>query len=163
MTVQTCIGIEGALVGDLQLVYSIVVNLDGIFRLQLSRSGETTEGESHEDTVEPDLISIDRLVPEYFIGDGARLVLQLLHHRIDSQLVLGFRIEVVHTCHEMTCTDIVEVIFQKVITANVAFLIDHRIGIFLTVLEDIVTTIGEISIQHTFEFDAHYIAPFGTL
>ena len=49
-------------------------------------------------------------MPEYLVGNGAWLILQLLHHRIDSQLVLGLRIEVVHTRHKVACADIVEIV-----------------------------------------------------
>ena len=145
MTVQAGLGVKGTLIGDLQLIHGIVVDLVGVFRLQLCGSCQATEGQSHEDTVEPHLVGIDGLVPEYFIGDGARLVLQLLHHRVDGQLVLGLRIEVVHTCHEMTCADVVEIILEDV------------------VLADILTAIGQISVEHAFKLDTHDIAPFGLL
>ena len=61
----------------------------------------------------------------------------------------------------MTCTDVVEVILQDIVTADLTFLVDHRVGIFLTVLADILTTIGKIGVKHTFELDSHHIAPFG--
>ena len=163
MTVQTSLGVEGTLVGDLQLIDGIVVNLNGILRLQLGGGCETAERQSHEDAVEPNLIGVDGFMPEDLVGNGARLVLQLLHHRVDSQLVLGLRIEVVHACHKMTCADIVEVILQDVVTTDVTFLVDHGIGIFLTVLADILTTVCQVSVEHTFEFDTHHIAPFGFL
>ena len=145
MTVQAGLGIKGTFIGDLQLIHGIVVYLVGLFRLQLCGSSQTTEGQSHEDSVEPYLVGVDGLVPEHLVGNRAGLVLQLFHHGVDGQLVLGLGIEVVHACHEMTCADVVEIILEDV------------------VLADILTAIGQISVEHAFEFDTHDIAPLGLL
>ena len=99
-------------------------------------------------------------MPEHLVGDGARLVLQLLHHRVDGNLVLRLGVEIVHAGDEMACTDVVEVVVQNIVATDVAFRVDHRIGIFLTVLADGLATIGQIGVEHTLEFDTHDVAPF---
>ena len=63
----------------------------------------------------------------------------------------------------MTCADVVEIILEDVVAADVALLVDHRIGIFLAVLADILTAIGQIGVEHAFEFNTHDIAPLGLL
>ena len=160
MTVQTCLGIECTFVGDLQLVYGIVIDLFGILGLIKVGCCQTAERQSHENTIKPYLISIYGLVPEYLVGNSARLFLQLLHHGLDGLEVLGLRVEVVHTSYEMSGTYIVKVIIQDVVAADVTFVIDHRVGIFLAILADILATIFDIGVKHTLEFDTHYIAPF---
>ena len=121
MAVQTCLGVEGALVGNLQLVDGIVVDGGHLGRIGLispigpigligDGGGETTEGQSHEDAVEPYLVGVDGLVPEHLVDIGAWLVLQLLHHVLDGQQVLLFWPEVVHAGHKVAGADIVEVV-----------------------------------------------------
>ena len=63
----------------------------------------------------------------------------------------------------MACSDVVEVVVQDVIAADVAFVVDHRVCIFLTVLADILTAISQIGVEHAFEFDPHHVTPFGFL
>ena len=75
VTVQTRLGVEGALIGDADLVDGIVVDLLGILGLEQVAGGHRVEGQSHEDTVEPYLIAVDGLVPEYFVLNGTWLVL----------------------------------------------------------------------------------------
>ena len=65
MTVQSGLRIEGALIGNLQLVHSIVIDVDdrilgflafahlGFF---CDRCCQRAEWKSHEDTIEPNLI-----------------------------------------------------------------------------------------------------------
>ncbi len=161
VTVQSGLGVEGTLVSDLQLVDSIVVDLHSLLGLQLCGGCQTTEGQAHEDTVEPYLIGIDGFVPEYLVDFGAGLVLQLLHHGLYGNQILCLGIEVVHTRHEMTGADIVEVVVENVIAADVTLGIDHRVGILLTILADVLATIGKIGVQHALEFDTHHIAPLG--
>ena len=161
MTVQTGLGIEGALVGDLQLVDGIVVDLHSLLGLQLCGGCQTTEGQAHEDAVEPYLIGIDGLVPEYLVDLGAGLAVQLLHHGLDGCQVLRLGIEVVHTGDEMPGADIVEVVVEDVIAPDVALGIDHCVGVFLTVLADVLAAVGEIGVEHALEFDTHHIAPLG--
>ena len=168
MTVQTCLGVECTLIGYLELVHSIVVNLvDSTFLGILGCGGdggsECAEGQTHENTIEPYLVGIDGLVPEYLVGDGAGLVLQLLHHRLHRSQVLSLGPLLVHAGDEMTSTYVVKVIIQDVVVANVALGVNHRVGIFLTVLADILTTIFKIGVEHTFQFNTHHVAPLGFL
>ena len=168
MTVQTCLGVECTLVGYLQLVYSIVVNLvDGTFLSLLGgggdRCGKGAEGQTHENAIQPYLVGIDGLVPEYLVGDGAGLVLQLLHHGLHGSQVLCLGPLLIHAGYEMTGTHVIEVVLQDVIVANAAFGVNHRVGIFLTVLADILTTIFKIGVEHTFQFNTHHVAPLGLL
>ena len=100
-------------------------------------------------------------MPIHFVGDGARLILQLFHHRLHGQKILGLRPLLIHPSDEMACADVVEVVVEDVVVADVAFGINHRIGIGLTILADVLTTIFKIGVEHAFEFDAHHVAPFG--
>ena len=61
----------------------------------------------------------------------------------------------------MTSADVVEIVFEDVIASDVALGVDHRVGILLTVFADVLTTIGQVGVEHTLEFDTHHIAPFG--
>ena len=146
MSVQTCLGVEGAIVGDLQLIHSIVVDLHSLLGLQLCGGCQTTEGQSHEDTIEPYLIGVDGLVPEHLVYLGTRLFFQLLHHGLYGDEIFLLWIKIVHTRHEMTGADIIKVVVEDVIAPDVTFGIDHRIGIFLTVLADVLAAIGKIGI-----------------
>ena len=110
MAVQTSLGVQCALVGNLQLVYGIVIDSRyGIFFPLFTFScgffcdggGETAEGQPHEDTVEPHLVGVDGLVPEYLVGNGARLVFQLSHHGLHGQQVLLLGPVLVHTGDEV--------------------------------------------------------------
>ena len=161
MTVETCLGVEGTLVGDFQLIDCIVVDFGDLLWLIKAGSCQTTERQSHEDTVEPNLIGIDGLVPEYFIGNGAWLVLQLLHHGLHGLEILGLWVELIHSGDEMTGTDIVEIVIENIIASDITIGVNHRVGIFLTILTYLLTTIFEIGVEHAFEFDTHHIAPLG--
>ena len=161
MTVQTRLRVEGTFVGDADLVDGVVVDLLGILGLQEVACRHRVEGQSHEDTVEPHLVAVDGLVPEHLVDIGSRLVLQLLHQRLDGQQVFLLRIELIHTGHEMTCADLVEVIVLDIVGADIALLVDHCVGIFLTVFADVLTTVSEIGVEHRLEFDTHHVAPLG--
>ena len=161
MTVQTGLGIVGTLVGDADLVDGIIVDLLRLLWLQQLVGCQRIERQSHEDSVEPYLIGIDRLVPVDLIGNGTRLVLQLLHHCLDGEQVLLLWIALIHTSHEMSCTDIVEVIVQQIVASDITPFVDHRIGILLTVLADSLSTISNIGVEHRLQFDTHHITPFG--
>ena len=163
MTVQSCLGVEGTLIGDLQLVYGIVV--DGIHGLLAvtfgNRCCEHAEGQSHEDAVEPDLIGVDGLVPEHAIVQGTRLVFHLFHHQLHGQQVLLLRPFLIHTGHEMSCTQVVEVIIQDVIAKDVTLGINHHVGVVLAVTADVIATIAQIGVEHAFQLDAHHVTPLG--
>ena len=176
MTIQTSLGVVGTLVSYLQLVDSVVINVDDWIRLGLltlfalhldclfSNGGcQTAIGQTHKDAVEPYLISVDGLVPEYLVGNSARLVLQLFHHGLHGQQVLGFRPFLIHTRHKMTCTDVVEVVVKDVVAGNVTLLVNHLVGVHLTVFADVLTAIAQIGVKHAFQFNAHDIAPLGFL
>ena len=63
----------------------------------------------------------------------------------------------------MSCTDIVQVIVCQLIATNVALGIDHRVGIELAVVQDVLTAIAQIGIEHTLELNTHCIAPLRLL
>ena len=159
MTVQTGLGIEGALVGDADLIDGVVVDLLGVLGLQQVAGGHRVEGQSHEDTVEPYLVAVDGFVPKHFVLIGTGLVLQLLHQCLDGQQVLLLRIELVHTGHEMTGTDLIEVVVLDVVGADLALGVDHRVGILLTVFANVLTSIFKIGVEHRLQFDTHHITP----
>ena len=102
-------------------------------------------------------------MPEHLVGDGTGLVLQLLHHRLHRCQVLSLGPLLVHTGNEMTGTHVVEVVVQDVVVADVTLGVDHRVGIFLTVLADILTTIFKIGVEHAFQLNTHHVAPLGFL
>ena len=61
----------------------------------------------------------------------------------------------------MTSTDVVEVVVKDVIAGDVSFLVNHLVGIHLAILADVLTTIAQIGVEHTFQFNTHHIAPLG--
>ena len=119
VTVQSGFRVQCAVIGNLQLVHGIVIDVHdrilgflafsylGFFS---DRCGQRAERQTHEDTVEPYLISVDGLMPEHLISNGTWLVLQLLHHGLHSQQVLSLRPILIHTSYKVTSTDVVEVI-----------------------------------------------------
>ena len=173
VTVQSRLGVEGALVGNLQLVDGIVV--DGgdlllcsslLFGSLCSNKGsdggcQRAIGQTHEDAVEPHLIGVDGFVPVYLVGNGARLVLQLLHHGLHGQQVLGLRPVLVHAGDEVTGADVVQIVVKNIVAGDVALLVNHLVGVHLAVFQDVVATIFEIGVEHAFQFDAHDIRPLG--
>ena len=168
VAVQTCLGIESALIGYLQLIDSIVVDFgDSTFLLILCRSGDRScqraEGQSHEDAVEPYLVGVDGFVPEYLVGNGAWLVVQLFHHGLHGQQVLRLGPVLIHAGDEMSGTDVVEIVVQHVISSDVALLVNHLVGVHLAVVVDVLTAIAEVGVQHALQFDAHDVRPLGLL
>ena len=61
----------------------------------------------------------------------------------------------------MSCTYVVQIIVQDIVSAYVAVLVDHRVGKLLTVLTDILATIFKICVEHGLQLYSHYITPFG--
>ena len=173
MAVELGLGVESALIGNLQLVDGIIVNglylfvslrfcsLGVLDRFAGDGSSQSAEGQSHEYTVEPHLVGIDGFVPEHFVGDGAGLLLQLFHHKLHGEQVLLFWIFLIHSGDEMSCADVVEVIIQDVEPTDIAIGINHSVGVFLAILQDVFSAIAQIGVEHTFQFDPHHIAPFG--
>ena len=164
MAVQTSLGVQCALVGNLQLVHGVVVNLQDclLATLRLGDGGcQHAERQSHEDAVEPYLIGVDGFVPEHLVGNGARLVLQLLHHGSHGQQVLLFGPLLVHAGHKVSRADVVQVVVQNVIACDVAFLVNHRVGVVLAVVENVLPAVAQVGVEHTFQLDAHHIRPLG--
>ena len=163
MTVQSCLGVEGTLIGDLQLVHGIVV--DGIHSLLAvtfgNRCCEHAEGQSHEDAVEPYLIGVDGLVPEHAVVQGAWLVLHLLHHQLHGQQILLLRPLLVHAGHKMSCTKVIEVIIQNVVAGDVSLLVYHLVGIHFTILQNVLAAVAQVGVEHAFQLDAHHVTPLG--
>ena len=160
VAVQAGLRVEGALVGHFQLIDGVVV--DGFLFLGILgcyRGCQTAVGQTHEDAVEPHLVGVDGLVPEHLVGFGARLVLQLLHHGLHSQQVLLLGPLLVHAGDEVAGADVVEVIVQNVVAADVALSVDHRVGVLLTVAADLVAAVSEIGVEHTLQLDAHDVRP----
>ena len=163
MTVEACLRVERTIISNGELVHGIVVDARHCLGIFLrDRSCQTAVGQSHEDTIEPHLIGVDGLVPIHFIYHRARLLLQLLHQRLHGDEVFLLGQLLIHASHEMTCTDIVEVIVQNVVPANLAFLVDHRVGVELAVVEDVLTAVAQVGVEHTFQLDAHHVTPFWT-
>ena len=166
MTVQACFGVQRALICYLQLIHGVVVYLcNGTFLHFLSRcsdrSGKRAIRQSHENSVQPYLISVDGFVPEHLVGYGTGLVLQLFHHQLHGLQVLCLGPLLVHTCNEMSCTYVVQIIVQDIVSAYVAVLVDHRVGKLLTVLTDILATIFKICVEHGLQFYTHNVTPLG--
>ena len=172
VAVQSGLRVQRAVIGNLQLVDGIVVDiLDRILGFLAfsylvffgDGCGQRAERQSHEDAVEPYLVGVDGLVPEHLVGNGAWLILQLLHHGLHGFQVLSLRPILIHTGYEVTSTDVVEVVVQDVIAANVTLFVNHGVGIFLTILANVLATIAQIGVQHAFQLNTHDIAPLGTV
>ena len=161
MAIEASLRVEGALIGNLQLIDSVIVDSLGSLRRFCDGSRQTTEGQSHEDAVEPYLVSVDGLMPIDFVGFGTWLVLQLFHEQHHSLKILLLGPLLIHTGHEMTGTDVVEIIVKDVKTCNVTLFADHLVGIHLAVLTDVLTAVAQIGVEHTFQFNTHHIAPLG--
>ena len=119
-------------------------------------------GQSHEDAVEPHLVGIDGLVPVYALF-GAGLFLHLLHEGLHGLEVLLFGEVLIHAGHEVSGTDLVEVVVFQAVAANLALGVDHRVGIHLAIPPDVVVTIFQVGVEHGFQFDTHHVAPLGSL
>ena len=59
----------------------------------------------------------------------------------------------------MTRTYLIQVIIFKSVSADVAFGVNHRVGVLQTILLYLVTAIFKICVKHCFEFNPHHIAP----
>ena len=114
-----------------------------IINFQLFRdwSCEAAEGQTHEDAVEPYLIGVDGFMPEYTVGLGAWLVVQLGHQQLHGLEVLGLWPLLVHAGNEMTRADVVEVILLDVVATDGAVATNHRVGVLLAVESDVLATI----------------------
>ena len=163
MTVQTRHGVEGALIGDADLVDGIVVNLLCLLLGQQVAGCECIERQSHEDAVEPHLIGVDGLMPIHLVNIGTGLVLQLAHHELHGFQVLGFGPLLIHAGNEVSGADVVQVVVLQLIALDAAIVQNHRVGIFLTVAANVLTTILQIGVEHGFQLDAHDVAPLGFL
>ena len=164
MTVQTGILVQRALVGYLKLVHSIVVNLVHSTFLSLLRSScdrrcQAAKGQAHEYAVKPHLIGVDGLVPVYLVGHCSGLILQLLHHCLHRQQVLNLGPLLIHTCHKVTCTYVVEVVFQNVVSTDVALGVNHRVGILLAVVAYLLAAMCQICVQHCLKLYTHHVTP----
>ncbi len=162
MAVESCFGVDGALVGFLYLVNGIIVDLLRLLVFQQHIGGESVVGESHEDTVEPHLVCVDGLVPIHTLV-GARLLLQLLHERLQSLEILALRIFLVHARHKVAGAYLVQVVVFELVAAYLALGVDHGVGVHLAVLPDFVAAIFKICVEHGLKFDAHHVAPLGLL
>ena len=128
MAVEACLRVEGALVGNLQLVDGIIIDFLCPFGVNYG-SRQTAKREPHEDSVEPHLIGIDGLVPIDLVGLRTWLVLQLLHERLHGFEILRLRLLLVHAGDEVSRADIVEVVLKDIVALDVTIGINHRVSI----------------------------------
>ena len=163
VAVQSRRRVEGALIGDADLVDSVVVDFLCLFLWQQVAGGHRIERQAHKDAVEPYLIGIDSLVPVDLVNHGAWLVLQLLHHQLHGQQVFLLGPLLVHAGHKMARADIVQIVVLDIESADVAVGIDHSVGILLAVLAYLLAAIAQVGVKHTFQLDTHHIAPFGSV
>jgi hypothetical protein len=56
---------------------------------------------------------------------------------------------------------VVEVIVQQVVAAYVAFVVDHGVGVLLTIFPDVFAAVAEVGVEHAFKLNAHDVAPLG--
>ena len=61
----------------------------------------------------------------------------------------------------MTSTNVVEVIVEQVVATDVAFLVDHRVGVKLAVVQNLLVAVAQIGVEHALELNAHDVAPLG--
>ena len=160
MAVESCGGVEGALIGDRHLMHCIVIDLPGLILRQQHGGSEYMVRQPHEDAVEPHLITIDGFVPEDPILHRAGLLLQLPHHGLHGQPILLLLLLLIHPRHEMSRADVVEVVVFQLVAPNLSTGVNHRVGIFLTIVHDGLVTIFQIGVQHGLQFDAHHVTPF---
>ena len=117
------------------LVYGIVQNLLRLLRLQVLYGIVAVERQAHEDTVQPNLVGIDSLVPvNAFLG--ARLVLKLLEQGLQCQFVSLAREEVLHAEYKLRRAHVVEVEILVFIAGDVSLLVNHLRRIFLQIFDD---------------------------
>ena len=162
MAVESGLRVEGALVGHTNLVYRVVVDFLCLLGLHQLAGGQRVERQSHEDAIEPHLVAVDGLVPVDLVLDGARLVLQLLHHKLHGQEVFLLRVVLVHPRDEVASADVVEVVVFQAEAPDVAVAGNHRVGVFAAVGEDVIAAVFQIGVEHGFQLDAHHVAPLGT-
>ena len=136
MTIESCLRVVGTLIGDADLIDSIVVDGASCLRGLQHSCSKGVIGESHEDAIEPHLIAVDCFVPEHTIGFCTRLLFQLTHQGLHCDATSRLWVELVHTCHEMTCAYVVEVVFIESIALNVALSINHGVNIFFAIVEN---------------------------
>ena len=143
----------GALVGLDNLVHHVIEHLHGLFGRKVLCGIVGVERQSHEDAVEPHLIGIDGLVPVDPLF-GARLVHKLLEKCLQGFLITLPGSNILHTQNEFGRADIVEVKVLVDIPDHIALVIDHRLGIFLEIVDNAVAAIAEVGVEHTFQFNA---------
>ncbi len=158
MAVESRLWVEGALVCLGDLVNGVVVYLVCLLCAEQVAGCETAVGQAHEDAVEPHLIGVDSLVPIDSLL-GARLLVELLHEGLHGDEVLCLGIFLVHTCDEMSRADLVEVVVLELICADFALGVDHRVGVELAVLADVVAAVAQVGVEHSLKLDAHNVAP----
>ena len=160
MAVERSGRVKSALVSGGDLVDGIVIDLPRLIRIKKHGCCERMEWKSHEDAVEPHLPRIDGLVPEHTVSLGARLVFQLPHQGLQGNQVFFFGLELIHPCHEMSGADIVEVVVLEFIISDDTLFGDHGVGVELAIIIDVLSTVGQIGVEHGFQLDSHHIAPF---
>ena len=128
LVVCTVVGLD-------HLVNGIVQNLLRLLRLQVLHGIVAVEWQAHEDTVQPNLVGIDSLVPIYtFLG--ARLVLELLEQGLQSLFISLVRKKVLHAEDKLRRANVVEIEILIFIAGDVSLLVNHLGRIFLQIVDD---------------------------
>ena len=152
------LSVEGALVSLHNLVDNVLVGLLYLLRLQHHGSSFGVEGKSHEDAVEPHLISVDGFVPEHaFLG--ARLILQLLEERLEQFEILFHGIELVHGQQHLAWAHVVEVEVFVFVTLALSVFVNHLGGIFLQPVVNGLVFVGLVGVEHGAHLGSYGITP----
>ena len=126
VAVETCGGVQCAMVGGDELVDSIII--DFFNGITCDGSRQAAKREAHEDTVEPHLMGVDGFVPVGAVGCSWLLV-ELLHQRLHGLEVLLFRLLYVESGQEVACADVVQIVILQLIASDGPFAVNHRIGV----------------------------------
>ena len=100
-------------------------------------------------------------MPEDAIYGGSRLVVELLHQCSYCRHQSQFGIHNLHANKEMPRANVVEVVLLQVIASNVPLLIDHGVHILTAIVQNVLSAIAQIGVEHSLEFDTHHITPLG--
>ena len=159
MLPKTCCLIVGSLVSLYNLVNSIIVNLNSLLLALYHWGSLGVVGKSHENTIEPNLPSVDGLVPENaFLG--AWLLLELLIKSLEGCEVVLLLVQTVHAEEELSVTYIIEIKLVVVITSNILTrLVNHLLRILLQILINALVFVAKICIEHSTHLCSHSVVP----
>lgn len=143
VVVEACLGVEGVLVAEAELAYSLVYPfIFGKLGAKLCQEGGT-----HIESVQPYLVLVDELVP---VGSlqGAGMHLHLVYQHIHGFLVFGFARLAVEVEEHLAGVDVVDVVGRFVVEVNLSLLIDDGVAPLAYIVEVAALAGGFPHLQH---------------